>query len=343
MAENAAPIIIKKKKAGGHGGHHGGSWKVAYADFVTAMMAFFLLLWLLNVSNDEILLGISAFFNNPSVVHAAGGASTSMIKIGKNVDSSKGQGDMQRQSDTLESGSPQSEDIEMSKLQQLKEELEFTIDNTPELAKFRDQLLLDITAEGLRIQLVDKKNRPMFDLSSAIMKPYAKQILRKFAPILNQVKNSISISGHTDARKYFSKGGYGNWELSADRANAARRELAGASYDTKKITRVAGLAAKVLYDTDNPLNPVNRRISIVVLKRAISNTIDEREGADAGIGLSSGDVIPGPLQEAIKEGRFPTEAQQVEEDRRKAKEARTQQTPKNSNANDNRSGSIIRF
>jgi len=266
MAE-VQPIIIKKVKKGGHGGHHGGSWKVAYADFVTAMMAFFLLLWLLSASNQETLSGIADYFDNPSAIDAAGGTSTSMIELGSNIDSSKGDGNQNRESDSYENYSEAYEQMEQAQLEDLQDELEYLIENNPELEKFKDQLLIDITTEGLRIQIIDKENRPMFDLGSATLKPYVKRILREMAPILNELPNKLSISGHTDARRYFRKDGYSNWELSSDRANAARRELVSARLPPEKIVQVVGLASKFLLYKDKPLDPANRRISILVLKK----------------------------------------------------------------------------
>jgi len=266
MAE-VQPIIIKKVKKGGHGGHHGGSWKVAYADFVTAMMAFFLLLWLLSASNQETLSGIADYFDNPSAIDAAGGTSTSMIELGSNIDSSKGDGNQNRESESYENYSEAYEQMEQAKLEDLQDELEYLIENNPELEKFKDQLLIDITNEGLRIQIIDKENRPMFDLGSAILKPYVKRILKEMAPILNELPNKLSISGHTDARRYFRKDGYSNWELSSDRANAARRELVSARLPPEKIVQVVGLASKFLLYKDKPLDPSNRRISILVLKK----------------------------------------------------------------------------
>jgi len=266
MAE-VQPIIIKKVKKGGHGGHHGGSWKVAYADFVTAMMAFFLLLWLLSASNSETLTGIADYFDNPSAIDAAGGTSTSMIELGSNIDSSKGDGSKSRESESFEYYSEAFEQQEQAKLEDLQDELEYLIKTQPELEKFKEQLLIDITNEGLRIQIIDKENRPMFDLGSAVLKPYAKKILKEMAPILNELPNKLSMSGHTDARRYFRKDGYSNWELSSDRANAARRELVNARLPPEKIVQVVGLASKFLLFKDKPLDPANRRISILVLKK----------------------------------------------------------------------------
>jgi len=280
MAENAQPIIIKKIKKGGHGGHHGGSWKVAYADFVTAMMAFFLLLWLLSSTNEETLSGVADYFDNPSAINAAGGASTSMIELGGNVDVSQGDGDDNRESNSFEYYSEAFERMELDKLEELQEELEYEIESSPALNEFKDQLMIDITDEGLHIQIIDKNNRPMFDLGSAQLKSYAKKIIREIAPILNKVENKISISGHTDARRYMRSDGYSNWELSSDRANAARRELVKTGFPSGKIARVVGLASKFLLYKESPLDPRNRRISILLMKKKVEDDIYRGQGLE---------------------------------------------------------------
>jgi len=289
MAENAQPIIIKKIKKGGHGGHHGGSWKVAYADFVTAMMAFFLLLWLLSSTNQETLTGIADYFSSPSAIDAAGGASTSMIELGSNIDSSKGDGDQSKESDSFEYYSEAFQQMEIDRLEALKKDIEEVIENTPSIRDFKNQILIDITDEGLHIQIVDDKNRPMFDSGSSALKSYAKKILNKITPILNEIPNKLSISGHTDASRYLRSDGYSNWELSSDRANAARRELVKSGTPISKIARVEGLASKFLLNQEKPFDPANRRISILVLKKKSEDSIYREKG-----------VTPEPLTPAEK-------------------------------------------
>ncbi len=324
MAENAQPIIIKKVKKGGHGGHHGGSWKVAYADFVTAMMAFFLLLWLLSSTNEETLSGVADYFDNPSAIEAAGGASTSMIKLGNNVDSSKGDGDKNRESNSFEYYSEAFEKMELERLEDLKDELEYEIERSPALSEFKDQLMIDITEEGLHIQIIDKKNRPMFDLGSAQLKSYARKIIREIAPILNKVENKISISGHTDARRYMRSDGYSNWELSSDRANAARRELVKTGFPQKKIARVVGLASKFLLYKENPLDPRNRRISILLMKKKVEDDIYRSQGLE-----------PEKRSETIKEETSQSETKNSENEQALEDAIRSGTT--------RRTGEIIRF
>ena len=285
------PIVVKKIKKGGHG-HHGGAWKVAYADFVTAMMAFFLLLWLLSQTEQVIREGISDFFKNPTGVQGPGGASTSMIKLGGALEIARGEKTKKQPEERKTKAKPTAQKDEDKKvLDDLLVELKEAVDKSQALKPFKDQLLLDITPQGLRVQIVDKENRPMFSLGSTKLKPYTRKILRDIAQIINTVPNSIAISGHTDSspfskgyyREYYDedyegKVRYTNWELSADRANAARRELINHGVQKEKITRVVGLADSVLFDKEHPRNAVNRRISIVVLNKQAQEAIKIHEG-----------------------------------------------------------------
>ncbi|MBI5658300.1 MAG: flagellar motor protein MotB [Nitrosomonadales bacterium] len=271
------PIVIKRiKKVAG--GHHGGAWKIAYADFVTAMMAFFLLMWLLGSTAKGDLQGISEYFKTPLKVALAGGSgsgdSSSVIKGGgKDLTRSEGQvkqGDLPTQKKIVNLKAAQEEFLrqELIKLKELKLNIEKAIDANAKLAPFRKQILLDITSEGLRIQIVDELNRPMFQTGRAELEPHTRDILHEIGQTLNNVPNKVSLSGHTDAQAYSSGGkGYSNWELSADRANASRRELISGGMDEDKIVRVVGLSSAVLYDRNDPLNPVNRRISIIVMNK----------------------------------------------------------------------------
>lgn len=289
MAEdNIQPIIVKKIKKGGHG-HHGGAWKIAYADFVTAMMAFFLLMWLLGSTTKEQKQAISDYFNNPSAISGPGGASTSMIKIGGGKDVTYSEGDTKRGSNEKDvvkeiQAQKKSEVGEVTqddkqRLLDLKKELEKEIDASEALKPFKDQLLLEITKEGLRVQIVDKENRPMFSSGSAVMQPYAIGILKEIGKVINHVPNKISLSGHTDATPYSKFNNmYTNWELSADRSNASRRALISGGMDEDKVARVVGLSSAVLFDKDNPYNPINRRISIIVLNKETEDAILHDEG-----------------------------------------------------------------
>jgi len=281
MAENKPTVIVRRVKKAGHGAHHGGAWKVAYADFVTAMMAFFLVLWLMAATTKPERAAISEYFRNPSPLTGQnstpapgmagpGGASTSMIKLGGATDVSRGNSNDPFQNQQAERPVPQQDEREREKkqLEVLKQELEEAISKSQALEPFKDQLLLDLTPEGLRIQIVDKQNRPMFDMGSAALKDYTRDILRELSQFINHVPNRISITGHTDTTAYNAHHGYSNWELSADRANAARRALLDGGMADDKVTRVVGLSSSVLFDKTQPDNPINRRISIVVMTKA---------------------------------------------------------------------------
>jgi chemotaxis protein MotB len=294
------PIIVVKRYKKGDGGHHGGAWKVAYADFVTAMMAFFLVMWLVTAVSKEERAAIFEYFKNPSMepgksVKPApgqmgpGGASTSPINLGGGLDAPRttsaqkpGIGTpvalINRATPTAmtpEQKAAAEAKIkaevqagqEKKRLDALMQDLKEAINKSQALEPFRDQLLLDITPEGLRIQIVDAQNRPMFDLGSARLKSYTNAILRELTPYLNSVPNHVSLTGHTDVTPYAGITGYTNWDLSTDRANAARRALEGAGLATDKVARVVGLSSSVLFDKTNPRNPVNRRISLIVMTR----------------------------------------------------------------------------
>ena len=283
MSEQKAPIIVKRiKKVAG--GHHGGAWKIAYADFVTAMMAFFLLMWLLGSTAKGDLNGIAEYFKTPLKVAMQGGSgsgdSSSVIQGGgtdlsrKSGQVKKGETVNERKSYNLEAAKAELQRIEAEKLKLLKGRLEAEIDANPTLKQFKRQLLLDITTEGLRIQIVDEQNRPMFKLAGAELQPYTKVILREIGKVLNDVQNRVGLSGHTDATPYSNAGrGYSNWELSADRANASRRELVLGGMDEKKMLRVVGLASSVAFNQAAPFDPVNRRISIIVMNKRTEDAI----------------------------------------------------------------------
>lgn len=286
--EGLRPIIVKRIKKSG-AGHHGGAWKIAYADFVTAMMAFFLLMWLMGSTTKGDLSGIAEYFRTPLKVAMSGGSgsgdSSSVIQGGgKDLTRQTGQvkrGDkpVQKKTYDLKAAQIELERAEAARLNGLKARLEAAIDANPRLKQFKHQLLIDITTEGLRIQIVDQQNRPMFAIASAELQPYTKEILHEIGRVLNDVPNRISLSGHTDATPYASGDkGYSNWELSADRANASRRELIAGGMDENKMLRVVGLSSAVLLDKQNPLNPINRRISIIVMNKKTEDAITKEGG-----------------------------------------------------------------
>ncbi|GAB3420666.1 flagellar motor protein MotB [Massilia agilis] len=280
--EGLRPIIVKRVKKG-HGGHHGGAWKIAYADFVTAMMAFFLLMWLIGSTTKGDLEGIAQYFKTPLKVAMSGGSgsgdSSSILQGGgKDLTKRDGQvkrGDVPADKKTYDLAAAKAalEREENGRLQSLKGRIEMTIETNPALKKFKNQLLLDITSEGLRIQVVDEKNRPMFQLAKAELEPYTREILRTIGAVLNDVPNKIGLSGHTDATPYMMETGYSNWELSADRANASRRELVIGGMKDDKVLRVVGLASAAPLNRQDPFDPINRRISIIVLNKRTEEAI----------------------------------------------------------------------
>lgn len=304
--KNKKPIVVKRiKKVAGMA--HGGAWKIAYADFVTAMMAFFLLMWLLGSTAKGDLEGIAEYFKTPLAVALSGGTTagdtTSIIKGGgQDLSRTEGQvkrGEMpaERKIISLKAAQKELERIqrkeELEKLKQLKASIEQAIESNTKLQQFKKQIVLDITSEGLRIQIVDEKNRPMFQIGSAELEPYTKEILHEIGKMLNEVPNKVSISGHTDAALY--GGGareYSNWELSADRANASRRELIVGGMAEEKIVRVVGLSSAVLFNKEEPLNPVNRRISMIVMNKKAEEAAS-RDGGMVGEDVAEDDTDTG--------------------------------------------------
>ncbi len=271
------PIIIKRIRKGGHG-KHGGAWKIAYADFVTAMMAFFLLMWLLGSTTEGDRKGIADFFNSPlkvSFVGGSGSGDSSHVVRGGGADLTRAvgqvkQGDVAAPRKTVNLQALQSEQkrAERARLEQLKAKVEEALATSQKLAAMRSQIRLDMTPDGLRIQILDAQNRPMFDSGSAVVKPYMRELLQHIGEKLADVPNRIKLEGHTDAQPFVSGDrGYSNWELSSDRGNASRRELVAGGLPEDRMLLVQGLASSLLFDANDPLSAANRRISIIVMNR----------------------------------------------------------------------------
>lgn len=274
-------VVVRVKRAYGEA-HHGGSWKIAYADFMTAMMSFFLVMWLLLLVPKADLRAIAEYFRMPLMTAVTGGPkmdnSRSVIPGG---DPSVVPHPWVTPAPSKDADPGDQRDLES--LEDLKSQLENLIEHNPVLRQFRPQLLLDMTPDGLRIQILDQQSRPMFAIGSAVVQPYMRAILRELAPPINQLPNAITIAGHTDAMRYASGDrNYSNWELSADRANAARRELVMGSLIEHKVKRILGLGDTVNLIKDDPMAAVNRRISILVLNRQAERRIDEQNAAGDG-------------------------------------------------------------
>ena len=277
-AKKLQPIIIKRVKKGGHA-THGGAWKIAYADFVTAMMAFFLLMWLLGSTSEGDKKGISDYFQSPLKVALQGGsgagASNSIITGGGNDltqsagQSRRGDGDEKK----AKKMSGDQKKVERAKrdaqtLAEVSAKIAGAISNNPKMAEFASQIRLEITPDGLKIQIIDDQRRPMFDSGSYSVKPYMREILREIGLAIQDVDNKISVDGHTDRTPYSNAaGGYSNWELSADRANATRRELAAVGMPEDKLVRVVGMGSSLLLEPDEPFSASNRRMSILVMTK----------------------------------------------------------------------------
>jgi chemotaxis protein MotB len=296
--DSEKPQIIVIKRIVKKHAHHGGAWKVAFADFATAMMAFFMLMWLMGSTTKEQKGAISEFFNNPSAtagaspvpspspVQGQGGASTSMIQAGGGLEMYK---EPPKPADAAPTPPPPPKETvkivketvadrgDTERLKNLKDELQKAIDQRESLRDFKDQILLDLTPEGLRIQIVDKERRSMFASGSAALEDYSVSLIKQIAAIISSVPNRISITGHTDDKPYI-KPNYGNWELSADRANAARRAMIAGGIAQNKIGRVVGLSSTTPLNPQDKMDPINRRISIVVLNHQTEQAIAEESG-----------------------------------------------------------------
>ncbi|MCJ7798400.1 MAG: flagellar motor protein MotB [Polaromonas sp.] len=285
------PIIIIRRPVMA-ARHHGGAWKIAFADFMTAMFAFFLVMWLLSSSSPKQLTGIAEHFKRPLTEAITGGPA-----INNSPSVIPGGGDPAAMKEDVKMPESDDDAQDVNRLDQMKTQLDQMIESSPLLREFRPQLLIDITPEGLRIQIVDSSNRPMFERSSAQVAPYMRTILREIGPVINAQSNKITLSGHTDATTYApGSKSYGNWELSADRANASRRELVAGGLQKSKVLRVMGVASSMHLNQDDPLAPVNRRISIVVLNHRAQMLIEK---ANASTGASaSASVKPGAAGQA---------------------------------------------
>ncbi|MGD1092317.1 MAG: flagellar motor protein MotB [Bryobacteraceae bacterium] len=235
-AQAEVPIIIIKKKSG-HGGHHGGAWKVAYADFVTAMMALFIVLWLMNTS-EQVKKAISAYFRDPS-----------------------GSGKL---SGSASAGTGETVSVNKDNMTSLKDQLEQAVKRSPEFEKLKNYVQMSVTGDGLRVELIENERGMFFESGSARPSEAAKELIQRLTDELKKLPNDIMIEGHTDARPFSARGDYSNWELSTDRANAARRLMEASGIKPNQIIQVRGFADQSLRVKDNPNDPSNRRITVIV-------------------------------------------------------------------------------
>jgi len=300
VSKNERPIIIKRIKKAGHG-HHGGAWKVAYADFVTAMMAFFLLLWLVNTTSPEQKRGIADYFAPASISRSTSGSGGILGGVATPDTGARGEGHTnpdhsstetppaQQKAQSQESDATKSKsaddaaganqdadqtstsannEIEQARFTQAEISLKQAMQDMPELAELSKNLIIDQTPEGLRIQIVDQEGRPMFLPGETEPNDRAKLLLEAVAKVINQLPNRLAISGHTDANPYYKADGTTDWELSAGRANASRRILEMNGVANDRIYSVAGKAASEPLVPEDPYQPANRRISVVLLREA---------------------------------------------------------------------------
>lgn len=303
MKHQSHPIVIVRKKKGKHGGgHHGGSWKIAYADFMTAMMAFFLVMWLISISTPKELIQIAEYFRTPLAVAITNGPrssdATSPIPGG-------GEDPTQQDGEVHKMVQSQGALREIGDLQRLQDKLEQMLISDPRLKVLRPHLMINLTEEGLRIQIIDSQNRPMFKLGSAAVEPYMRYILRAIAPVLEDVPNKISLAGHTDDMPYaMGERGYSNWELSADRANASRREMISGGLSEGKVLRVMGMGSTMQLKDHPGGDAINRRISILVLNKHAEEAIERENSEGEALNISDAgelkkimpgdDVTPAP-------------------------------------------------
>jgi chemotaxis protein MotB len=253
------PIIIVKKHRGGHGGHHGGAWKVAYADFVTAMMAFFLVMWLVS-SSPEVKKSVAGYFRDPGVFEFE--HSTDMMPSGMTgVDAG-------RAAEAVAMPDPAALSVERQRMEEAAEAIREGLKTVPELEALRDQIEFVVTEEGLRIELLEKDSSSFFDSGSAVLRGASVRILGIIGRELGSMTNDVVIEGHTDSRPFGAGRQYSNWELSADRANAARRVMEAVGLNPGQVQGVRGFAATQLRLPDDPMDARNRRVSIVVRSRS---------------------------------------------------------------------------
>ena len=299
MAEDHRPIIIRRKKV--VHAHHGGAWKIALADFMTALMALFLVMWILSMADDEQRAAVAEYFQTPLSVAIMGGprdGSASRVIPGGGPDRAHQDGEQIRIDYRMQT---RPADVRRH-FQNIQRQIERAIQADPALRQLQAQMRLDLTREGLRIQMMDTDQRPMFEIGSPTVAPYMGRLLRTIAPILNSVDNELTISGHTDSIPY-SGGyvGYSNWELSSDRANASRRELVAGGLNPDKLISISGVADRIPLEGADPRDPMNRRITLVLHTEQSADFI-RRQGLLPGDAEEFERLLQEELNEELGEG-----------------------------------------
>lgn len=284
-------IIIKRLNKCPHVAH-GGAWKIAFADFMTATMAFFLMLWVLGGVNDEEMKAMAEYFRDPTVIEASPATLVESTEAGRTSDAMIDMGGFKDAPTSEEEGEGFGKSREKEELQSMQMALKQAIDSNEALKELKEQLKIDLTPNGLQVQILDDRKRPMFETGVDIPKDYASNLLREVGKVLTQAKNKISVTGHTDSSGYHANAEYTNWELSADRANAARRLLLEGGVDSKAIAQAVGMADTVPFDKENPYNPRNRRISIIVLNKEAEERLRSLSDAPQVDDLSGQLLLP---------------------------------------------------
>ena len=301
-------VIVKKVKKGGHAAHHGGAWKVAYADFVTAMMAFFLLLWLLNATTEDQRQGLADYFSpTPGAIQSTTGgegmmSGQSVATEGAMTEDRSAPGIAVMLPDEAEEVTEEEAEevlaeVEEEQFAQVEESLREAMEETEELAELGDSLIIDQSPEGLRIQIVDQEGIAMFRRGSTSLSDEAQKLIQQVTKVIEKLPNKIAITGHTDATR-FTRYGYDNWDLSTDRANSSRRGLIKAGLPIERIFRVTGRSSEDPLDTADPTAPVNRRISIVLLRKQFIEQYRQDQHLDAE---AAANVITQENEEAVTE------------------------------------------
>ncbi len=281
-------IIIKRLNKCPHVAH-GGAWKIAFADFMTAAMAFFLMLWILGGVNDEEMKAMAEYFRDPTVIEASPSTLVESKEAGQTADAMIDMGGFKDAPKSAEDGEGEGAGRaqERADLEQMKAALQQKIEENSALNQLKEQLKIDITPNGLQIQILDDRKRPMFGSGVDLPKEYAANLLKEVGSVLAYSNNKISVAGHTDSSGYHNSSEYTNWELSADRANAARRLLLEGGVNEDQIAQAVGMADTVPFDKENPYNPRNRRISIIVLNKEAEARLKSLSDAQTAEDLTS--------------------------------------------------------